>query len=155
MLVVVNKKICPNNSHSLTVTYKWYGCFFTISGFISTAKVLLSESKLWTLNYHYFLKMDDISKPSPMAMTVSELGTTGRRVAMKPKERAQFSAHYFLESPQNINWQLTIHLPRRWLLMLVLFNGTTSFLIEKLITAGIFKGYWLLQPFCQILKSTG
>ena len=91
-----------------------------------------------------------------MMMTIPELGTPGRRAAMKSKGTAEFSAGYLLASPQNIiNWEITVHFPRRWVLPLVLFNRTISFLIEEVTTQWLGYLEVYLQPFYQLIKSAG
>lgn len=67
---------------------------------------------------------------------------------------AEFSEHYFLASPTNvINWEITVHFPRQWVLLAVLFNGTTSFLTEKIIKLWLWYSVYL-QPFCQLNRKS-
>lgn len=87
---------------------------------------------------------------------IPELGTPRQRVGMKPKGMAEFSACNFLASPQNIiNRELTVYFPRQWALPLVFFNRTTYFLIEFIATLCLGYSEVYLQPFCQLIKSTG
>lgn len=121
-------------------------------------KLYLSCILIKTLNIKLSLFSENgwYCKPFPTMMTIAELGTTWWRVATKPKGMAEFSAHYFLVSPQDIiNQELTVHFPRCWVLPLVLFNGATSFLIETITTLWLGYSEVYLQPFCQLIKSIG